>query len=221
MSRGDMGPERKVIAATEADWSFLEDVKLTSALRSAARATAGLYGMEEDDLYQEAILYVSVSPELVAKHTVGQVYARVRRYLADEAKAQRDQAASADMQEVEDLHGSDSFTGEVPYALDAFDGTAYPKALVERLLEAMWNEWVIVDEFRPDGDMPRAKPNPKLSGTAMAHKVDMERAWQRAGLEPLEQGALYLTIGRGLTQEAAAQGLDTTSSTSRASASGA
>jgi hypothetical protein len=55
--------------------------------------------------------------------------------------------------------------------------------------------------------MPRAKPNPKLNGTEMAHRVDIERAWRCASLSYQSRVALSLVIGRGLTHEAAAFGM--------------
>lgn len=188
------------VSADEVDWTFASDPEALHIIEHIASQVATTFKVSPDDLYQAALLYVASRPGVPLRQM------SLARYLKDEARRESklSSATVGTVEEWEQELGLES-TGMV---FDPYENTCYPKALVERLLEGMWNEWVVVDEFRPDADMPRAKPNPKLSGTAMAHKVDIERAWQRADLSPIERGALYLTIGQGLTHEAAGVGLD-------------
>ena len=76
----------------------------------------------------------------------------------------------------------------------------YATETVEKLLLAFFNNlWGGRPEHAPDDDMPKAKANPKLSGSWMAHKVDLERAWKFCGFGWPEEHALYMRYGRELT----------------------
>jgi len=73
----------------------------------------------------------------------------------------------------------------------------YNAESVEKLLLAFFTGcWGMKPETAPDDDMPKAKANPKLSGSWMAHKVDIERAWEFCGFAWPEEHALMLRYGR-------------------------
>lgn len=192
--------------ATEATWTFTNNPEVMAILRRASAESARAYSGDIDDLIQEASMFMATRPELI-NSTPGQIYLQVLRYLNQNfSKPGADIRAATSGRTVEEweLDLGDDFGGLAP---DPFAGMAYPEALVATLLEAMWNGWVVRDEFRPDSDMPRARPNPKTSGTILAHKIDIERAWTNAPLTPGERTALRLTIGDGLTNVAAAAGM--------------
>jgi DNA-directed RNA polymerase specialized sigma24 family protein len=74
----------------------------------------------------------------------------------------------------------------------------YDRALVERLLPAVWDKtfaYGMADPSSPDPEMPRAKPDPKVGGTIFAHLADINIAWDRAEVPPDERRALYLRYG--------------------------
>jgi hypothetical protein len=53
--------------AGDCDWSFIENPKICAAIRNSAKRVASLYSVDEDDLYQEAVLFLAVRPAAVAK----------------------------------------------------------------------------------------------------------------------------------------------------------
>lgn len=198
-------PPKTSDIATEADWTFTEDSEVVKAVATAARKIAQRRTtVAEDDLYQEGLLYLSVRPQLAVSHPA-RVYSWVVRYLAEQERVDSKHEAAV---------GGDTETWEEEMGLynngmqdDKFAGMSYPEELVRVLLEAYWNGWTVVDEFRPDPDMPRAKPNPSRLGTDMAHRVDIGRALDSTPLSRTQRVALQLTIGEGMTQAAAAFGL--------------
>lgn len=192
--------------ATEATWDFTANEDTMAALASAARVVAGRRsGSSEDDLYQEALLYLGVRPQLAVDHPA-KIYRHTVRYLEQEERGNRaDDLATS---------GGDPEEWEQEMGLynngmqdDPFGSMLYPEELVRVLLEAHWNGWTVVDEFRPDPDMPRSKPNPSRLGTDMAHRVDIGRALACTPLTTRQVQAIRLTIGDGLSQEAAGAGL--------------
>lgn len=194
--------------ATEATWDFADNEEIVAAIQGATRKVVGWReGASEEDLLQDAMLYVAVRPELVANHP-----ARIHHDVIRHLMAQDKKVVVIERAEHLDINDLDADMGLFNHGMegDPFEGSGYPQPLIRQLLEAMWNGWVVVDEYRPDGDMPRAKPNPSKSGNDMAHRVDIERAWRYAPLSNTTRMALQLTLGRGLTEEAAGVGLDMT-----------
>ena len=65
-----MSNPRKVDIATEADWSFMDNPDVVRSVSHAAHAIARKYEgvVEEEDLSQEALLYLAVSPDMIAAH---------------------------------------------------------------------------------------------------------------------------------------------------------
>ena len=65
-----MSNQRKVDVATEADWSFMDNSDVMAALESAARKAARVFDgvVEYEDAYQDAVLWLAVRPDEVAKY---------------------------------------------------------------------------------------------------------------------------------------------------------
>ena len=65
-----MSNPRKVDIATEADWSFMDNPDVVRTASHAAHAIARKYEgvVEEEDLQQEALLYLAVRPDMIAAH---------------------------------------------------------------------------------------------------------------------------------------------------------
>lgn len=58
----------KVELATEADWGFMSDPRALEAVEKAARKAAYEFELVEyDDAQQDALLWLAVRPEMVAK----------------------------------------------------------------------------------------------------------------------------------------------------------
>lgn len=82
---------------------------------------------------------------------------------------------------------------------------------VEKLLLAFFTGcWGLRPETAPDDDMPKAKPNPKIAGNWMAHKIDIERAWEFCAFGWPEEHALYMRYGRELTAAETAREMNMT-----------
>lgn len=58
----------KVDAAVTADWSWVNDPLIESAVRRAAERGRVLFGGSFDDLYQDCALWLAVRPEVVAHY---------------------------------------------------------------------------------------------------------------------------------------------------------
>lgn len=72
--------------------------------------------------------------------------------------------------------------------------STYTREQVEDLMPAIWDAGKVTkteSEQRPDGDMPRSKPNPAELGTDLTEAADMQRAWRMAGLSLAEQRTLF------------------------------
>lgn len=60
--------ESKVALATSADWSFVDDKQFMKCIKNAAIKAANEFEMVEfDDAEHDALLWLSVRPEMVAK----------------------------------------------------------------------------------------------------------------------------------------------------------
>lgn len=69
---------------------------------------------------------------------------------------------------------------------------------MEQLLPAVWDDDCVLgirSGTEPDPEMPRTKPDPKLSGTLWAHIADIKRAWDGADVPQVERQALFLRYG--------------------------
>lgn len=82
---------KKTDSATEADWGFTKNEDIMAALDLAVRRIASFGSIDYDDLQQEALLYLSVRPELwkrcVAEGKPFLLTRHIQRYLATESKA--------------------------------------------------------------------------------------------------------------------------------------
>lgn len=192
---------RTVDVATEADWSFMGNPQILSAIRAAARKLAERSsGAEEEDLYQEGLLYVAVRPEMVEDHPA-YIWRNVFSYLRRETGRAANTGTSGH-ESIEDWEEEPISQGMLS---EAYANTNYPEPLVRHLLECMWNGWANDSGNRPDGDMPRAASNPANSGIEVAHRIDIEKAWDRAKLRWPVRTALQLCVGDGLSYTAAAE----------------
>jgi hypothetical protein len=75
----------------------------------------------------------------------------------------------------------------------------YTRAVVERMLPALWDRDAAVHGLRnpmkPDADMPKGYVNPKKGSPFLAHLVDIRAGWERAPLSREERQAMYLRYG--------------------------
>ena len=92
----------------------------------------------------------------------------------------------------------------------------YDRPMVELLLPTIWDRgyaWGMVDEMKPDPDMPKGTTIPKSGGTLWAHLVDIRKAWDQAAITRDDRAALVLVGGMGMTHKLAALYAGTSRST--------
>lgn len=63
-----MGRARREDTATEADWSFMGHPEVMDAVIGAAKRLERQYGEEFRDCEHDALLWMAVRPEIIAKH---------------------------------------------------------------------------------------------------------------------------------------------------------
>lgn len=69
---------QKIHTATEADWSFYADEMTVQTLSDAAQLLADKYKLEVEDCEQDALLWLSVRPEVADKHISTGNYEQLR-----------------------------------------------------------------------------------------------------------------------------------------------
>jgi hypothetical protein len=93
--------------ATDCDWAFLDNPSISKVLRARADKVASHYGVDSDDLFQEAVLFLAVRPEAVAndmsKGSAGPNFVGFRAYnvMLDRAKAMRSGSSYDDYPEAD------------------------------------------------------------------------------------------------------------------------
>lgn len=82
---------------------------------------------------------------------------------------------------------------------------------VERLLLMKFTgAWDLANEYAPDSDMPKATPALNRTGTNLAHKVDIDRAYRSCEFTQSDQMVLYLRYGCEKTIDQVAEELQFT-----------
>jgi|GEM_PF-1766255 len=208
------------------DWDAIGQLGFEVAERTA-RSVAGAYAdVEEDDVYQECLIYLATHVEEMSKQYdfgadlpgvrggyVGGRKAMIRhlsRRMNEWARRQGERRRleeHAGQRQAFELSTSRWSTQATP---EGFDGMPYTPALIEALLPAVWDLDELGNagvESAPDPDMPRAASNPAHAGTHMAHYADIRGAWENAPLTARQRQALVLRYGVGLDLAGAGQAL--------------
>lgn len=79
--------------------------------------------------------------------------------------------------------------------------SSYTREMVQELVPTIWDRqyvWGMVDDERPDPDMPKAKGPKNAKNTLWAYLADIRVAWDRAPLSIKERQALVLCGGLDL-----------------------
>ena len=205
------------------DWSLLGEDGFWVAERAARSVARSFSRVEEEDVFQEACIYIATHPDFVRQwYEYGEALPGVRggrdggrkRVLVGVVHELRRMCA-ADLGADLNVAGA---SGARPPAPDltrwgarptppGYEGLGYTPAIVERLLPALWGDLDTVrDPQGPTEDMPRAKADPSHAGSNVVHLADVRRAWELVDLPLTERQALFATAVLGLTaREAAAE----------------
>lgn len=200
------------------DWDAIGERGFWAAERAAKSVSNAFASVEEDDAYQDALIYLATHVEeieLQAQYGMGQpgskggeygarrsVAAQLTRRLNEWAKA-RSQRAPLEIMSVAGQAAPLDLTrwGNRPVP-PGFEGLAYTPGLIERILPVLWCE-ALVGGMQAENvsgeDMPKSAADPSHSGTHMAHVVDIRAAWAKAELATTERQALFLSISEGWT----------------------
>src|SRR5690606_23671071 len=194
-----------------ADWSWMEDPKVVDAIEwVASYAETVSHGrVTREQAYSDGSWYISIRPDTFTEVTVDEtgqnkrwkidwILKTLKHRLLDDRTSRELPTDDLSMWEG-GLSGDDELTALAGMQPDFAPGGTYTVELAGALIAAMYNGWVIQDEYRPDSDMPRAKPNPARSGNHLAHKMDIERAWNRAPLDRRSKLILAAVHGYGWT----------------------
>jgi len=206
---------------TRVDWDSIGELGFWATDR-AARSVAGRYSaVEEDDVYQEALLYYATHPdEMEAQRQYGESLPGIRggefgarkavarqltRRMSEWAQRQGVNAglellaAGRKQEERPDL--SRWANRPVP---PGFEGLPYSPAGVEGAFPMLWEEsqaGVVQVAQGPDEGMPRAATDKSHANTGYAIYADIRRAWDKAPLSLEQRQAVFLAYGLGWTQE--------------------
>lgn len=217
---------------SKVQWDAIGEVGFWAAER-AAKSVAGSFGqVEEDDAFQEALIYIAThADEMNKQYEYGyslpgargedaggrkavamQLISRLREWArAEIRRTELELEAAAKVEVRKDLNR----WANRPTP-PGFEGLAYTPALIESLLPVLWDESLVAGiqgESGPAPDMPKAKTNPAHSGTHMAHVVDIRNAWSRTLLAEQHRIVLFLTYGCGWTQTEIAEDIGASQST--------
>ncbi|WP_263729920.1 hypothetical protein [Cellulomonas sp. SG140] len=205
---------------TRVDWDSIGERGFWAAERAAKAVASGYSSVEEDDVFQEAVIYLATHVEEMTKQADygnslpgirgGETGARKAvAYLLTlrmrawaqtqiDTRARELDAAVKQEERVDLTRWSNRPTPP------GFEGMAYTPAVVETALPAIWDESMLAGvqgERGPSPDMPKASSDPSHSGTHMAHVADLRRAWRDAPLALAERRALFLKLSIGLTEQ--------------------
>ena len=205
----------KRMDTVEPDWSWTEDPLVLAAVERVCKeySKRGSAKLSFHEAFAEASTYISFRPDKFLDITYDAEGVERRNwntarivdrlgYVLHGTPGPREQLLGDYSEYEEEGFGArpeDALRGVQPAPLSS-SGT-YDRVLAAKLIEAMYNEWVIYDEYRPDSDMPRARPNPAKSGTWMAHKIDIERSWDHAPLDGRSRLILAAVHGFGWTHK--------------------
>lgn len=200
-------------------WDSIGEVGFWAAER-AAKSVAGSFGqVEEDDAFQEGLIYLAThADEMTKQYQYGfslpgirggelggrkavamQLISRLREWARSEIHRLNLEQGAAERVEIRTDLNRWANRPTPP----GFEGLAYTPALIESLLPVLWNEALVAGiqtDTGPAPDMPKSKSNPAHSGTHMAHVVDIRNAWANALLSTDMGRALFLVYGCGWTQ---------------------
>lgn len=214
------------MSATTVDWDAVGERGFWAAERAAKSVANSYSAIEEDDVFQEAVIYIATHPrEMEEQFAYGeslpgvrggelgglksmarQLVSRMRAWAASQLDRRDREFDAAIERHQEEIR--EGFRHQPTPA--AFEGMPYTPGLIETILPALWTPslaWAPVIEGGPEEDMPRAKSDPSHSGTHMAHYADVRAAWTHASLSLRQRQVLLLLHGAGLTQNEVAERL--------------
>jgi len=221
----------------EIDWSLVNEDGFWAAERAALNVSRSFPDVEEDDAYQDAIVYIATHPAEVRevldygfaqpgtkggvrgarKCLAGRLAMRLRERASRRAEVRALERVAAEAALKSNPAPDMGYWGSRPTP-QAYAGLSYTPALIEFVLSVMWDEhaWSgVAAPGAPERGMPRAKSDPSHSGNLMAHMADVRRAWGEAGLGQTEAGALFLIAVCRMTERGAADELGISDSTVR------
>lgn len=199
---------------TVVDWDSLGELGFEVAERTAPSVARAYAAIEEDDVYQECLIYLVLHRvEMDRVYQSGFDFPGVQggrlggrkamiRYLTSRMKQwasrqieRRGLEVVAAGRHATKLDTSRWSTQSTP---TGFSAMPYSPALIEALLPSVWNLSDLTSatsEGMPDPDMPRASSDPSHAGTHMAHYADIRHAWAHAPVTPQGRRVLLLRYG--------------------------
>lgn len=206
-------------------WDALGELGFDCA-EAVARSIASSYpGVEEGDVFQDAIVYLVTHPAEVQR----QVDHGIERYGEERAEygARRFVTSFLRQRMAQEVERAGARRhAEMLAALEAprpepvdltrwgnrstppeYEGKGYTPAIIEAALPMLWDDsraGQMEVATAPDQGMPKGSSNKAHAGTPWAIYADVRTAW-RAAVRPEEAVALYLVYGLGLEQREAAE----------------
>lgn len=190
-------------------WKVLDDPKVHGVARKVARQVANNNKgfLEEDDLYQEALILIAGKPDLAEQATLqeyGPLHYALRMDLLDKFVRPLMRSGEMEQRKYKTVTTDDADDFAAPYvAFDAGTGD-YNADAVKLLLPAVWDEsyaYGLPDrEDAPDKDMPKAAGHKARANSHWAYIADIKAAWKRTPLTNDERRALVLYFGMGMSQ---------------------
>ena len=159
-----------------------------------------------EDVEQDALEYIATHPDEVEAYKAnGWTHVLVKLRLIDKYRYDKPHVPLTENHETSSVYVPDT-AANVPYTRDK----------IEDLLCLMFDpDWCHGpgNEYRPDGDMPKAKANPARGPEWIAELVDLKNAWTRALLIRRQRAAIALRYGTAATVEQIAARLGTSTAT--------
>lgn len=212
------------------NWDVVGEYGFNAAERAAHAVAQQFAQIEEDDLFQEALIYLATHPDEAEraldygrgqpgvkggeygarKALTSMLTSRMREWAQRQAAA-REREWKAALAVPPEQPNLDLYRNRP--TPPEYEGRDYTPADVEAMLPMVWDDRLIgesMDERRPAPDMPKGPGAPKnRQGTWMAQLADVRRAWEKAPITWYGRRALLLCLCFGWTQDdvAAAEGV--------------
>lgn len=204
------------------NWGVIDDPRVKQVARRAARSLArdNQGFLEEDDLYQEALIFIATKSDLTAlamQRNYALLYNGVRMDLLNGFVTPLLRTGEMEQRKYKTVSTEDADEFVSPFVhLD--DGTGdYTEDAVRLLLPAVWDEsyaYSLPDrDDAPDKDMPKSASNKARSNNHWAYIADIKTGWNKTPLTLDERRALLLYFGMGWTQRDIAFNQDTSQQT--------
>ena len=209
------------------DWDSIGELGFEVAERVAPSVARAYAAIEEDDVYQECLIYMATHTEELdrlyqsgfdfpgvqggrlggRKAMIRHMTSRMKRWAAQQIERRGLEVVAAGRHQAK-LDTSRWSNQSTP---TGFSAMPYSPALIEALLPSTWNLADLTSatsEGMPDPDMPRASSDPSHAGTHMAHYADIRDAWANAPLTGRGRQALLLRYGLEYTRAEIAEILE-------------